>query len=97
MPESPKRDARHVSIGEGGLPAGEMEEMEENEENFFSRRDASRGAPQKSPQAWKAWRALNSPQPTSLRELAGATVRLQRLLADAYPELARAQRLETWM
>ena len=90
MPESPKRDARHVSIGEGGLPASVTEE------DFFSRRNASSassGAPRKTLQAWKA---LNSPRRTGLRELSGATVRLQRLLADTYPELARVQRLETW-
>lgn len=90
MPESPKRDARQVSIGEGGLPAGVTEEA------FFGRRNASRVVPQKPLQAWKGLEPLNSPQRTDLRELSGATVRLQRLLADAYPELVCAQRVEAW-
>lgn len=76
LPESPKRAERQVPIGDGGQLAGVAEET-------FSGGQGARKDIRPD---------LDSSGRTYLRELAGATACLQRLLADVYPELARIQR-----
>lgn len=53
------------------------------------------GSPKTDDPAWPARRSgFGSARQISLGQLAADAVMLQRLLADAYPELARIQRLE---